>query len=53
MRNIALTSNLYRTYDLKGSSYDREVVKNNDINLKKVVLKDLDFLNLEKRILVS
>jgi hypothetical protein len=37
-----------RIYDLKGSSYDREVAKNKNIDINKVVLKDLDFIKLEK-----
>lgn len=37
-----------RTYDLKGSSFDREVLKKNSRALEeKKVLKDLDFLKLE------
>lgn len=52
MRNIARTSNTYRIYDLKGSSYDREVAKK-EINLSSVVLKDLDFLNIEKYLYIS
>ncbi|CAD8098750.1 unnamed protein product [Paramecium sonneborni] len=52
MRNIAKTSNTFRIYDLKGSSYDREVAKK-DTNLQKVVLKDLDFLNIEKYLYIS
>ncbi|CAK85804.1 unnamed protein product (macronuclear) [Paramecium tetraurelia] len=52
MRNIAQTSNTFRIYDLKGSSYDREVAKK-DTNLQKVVLKDLDFLNIEKYLYIS
>jgi hypothetical protein len=41
---------ILRIYDLKGSSYDREVIKKTDKNLDltKMVLKDLDFLRLEK-----
>jgi len=42
-----------RTYDLKGSTYSREVLpKNYDpetINLSKLTLKDKDFENLEKK----
>lgn len=52
MRNIARTSNTYRIYDLKGSSYDREVAKK-EIDLSSVVLKDLDFLNIEKYLYIS
>ena len=37
-----------RTYDLKGSSFDREVLKKNIKALEeKKVLKDSDFLKLE------
>jgi len=35
---------------LKGSSYDREVAKNKNINISKVVLKDLDFIRFEKNL---
>jgi hypothetical protein len=52
MRNIARTSNTFRIYDLKGSSYDREVAKK-ETDLKSVVLKDLDFLNIEKYLYIS
>ena len=52
MKNIARTTNTYRIYDLKGSSYDREVAKK-DTDLQKVVLKDLDFLNFERYLFVN
>lgn len=52
MRNIAGTANTHRIYDLKGSTFDREVAKR-DTDLSRVVLKDLDFLNLEKYLYVS
>lgn len=56
MRNIAACPKKYvlRTYDLKGSTFDREVLKNKtDIELNKVTLKDIDFLKLEKKIFIE
>lgn len=56
MRNISACPRQYvlRTYDLKGSTFDREVLKKNpDVELNKVTLKDLDFLKLEKKIFIE
>lgn len=56
MRNIAACPRQYvlRTYDLKGSTFDREVLKNKpDAEISKVTLKDIDFLNLEKKIFIE
>lgn len=56
MRNIAAVPRKYvlRSYDLKGSTFDREVLKNKpDAELNKVTLKDLDFLKLEKQIFIE
>ena len=56
MRNIAAVPRKYvlRTYDLKGSTFDREVLKNKpDAELNKVTLKDIDFLKLERKIFVE
>lgn len=52
MKNIAQTNQTYRIYDLKGSSFDREVAKK-DMDLSKVVLKDLDFLKIERYLFVN
>lgn len=56
MWNISACPRQYvlRTYDLKGSTFDREVLKKNpDVELNKVTLKDLDFLKLEKKIFIE
>ena len=56
MRNIAACPRQYvlRTYDLKGSTFDREVLrKKPDVELNKVTLKDIDFLNLERNIYIE
>ena len=56
MRNIAAVPRKYvlRTYDLKGSTFDREVLKNKpDAELNKATLKDLDFLKLERKIFIE
>ena len=56
MRNIAACPRQYviRTYDLKGSTFDREVLKNKpDTDSYKGTLKDLDFLKLEKKIFIE
>lgn len=42
-----------RKYDLKGSSYQRESLKNNELPNFQLVLKDSDFLKLEKKILLD
>jgi hypothetical protein len=45
---------ILRTYDLKGSEYDREVlVKANSENYAGLILKDLDFLKIEKQLNIS
>ena len=52
MRNITNTpkENIHSIYDLKGSSYDREVLKKQK-NLDKIkVLKDLDFVKIEGKL---
>ncbi len=53
MRNIASCPKDYiiRTYDLKGSTHDREVLKKKNNSMKDpstMTLKDLDFVDLEK-----
>lgn len=52
MKNVAKCNKscILRSYDLKGSSYDREVVKKQFPNqdLTRMVLKDKDFIKLEK-----
>jgi len=56
MRNIAACPRQYvlRTYDLKGSTFDREVLKNKpDAELNKMTLKDIDFLKLERKIFIE
>lgn len=57
MKNMAGVPRNYilRTYDLKGSSFDREVIKNNNQkkDLKKTIMKDLDFLKFEKKMFVD
>lgn len=51
MKNIAgfCKECIVRTYDLKGSRYDRQVIKSafDEKKVGKYVLKDLDFLKLE------
>ena len=45
-----------RNFDMKGSKYQREVLLgqyNNKIALSQKVLKDQDFLNLEKQININ
>ena len=57
MKNIAGFSKecIQRTYDLKGSRYDRQVIKSafDEKKAGKYVLKDLDFLKLEQKIYIS
>lgn len=52
MKNLSLgipKNYIYRTYDLKGSEYDREVLaKKSETDLSKLTLKDLDFFKIEK-----
>ena len=43
-----------RIYDLKGSTFQRQVQKKNkSINLFQKVLKDTDFINQERKIMIS
>ena len=57
MKNMLACHNnqILRTYDMKGSRYDREVnVRNKQINeLQKMTLKDIDFMKEEGIIHVS
>ncbi|CAD8088028.1 unnamed protein product [Paramecium sonneborni] len=57
MKNLSLgipKNYIYRTYDLKGSEYDREVLaKKSETDLSKLTLKDLDFFKIEKQIWVE
>ena len=56
MRNIANCprNRIESSYDLKGSSYDREVLKKKpNANIKTTTLKDLDFLKIQKSLLIS
>ena len=57
MKNLARANRacIQRIYDIKGSSYDREVIKKltANIDLSKVVLKDLDFIKIEKKLNLS
>ncbi|EGR28601.1 kinesin motor domain protein [Ichthyophthirius multifiliis] len=58
IRNVTQCPSSYieRTYDIKGSSYDREVLsleKNKGKSPKEITLKDLDFINLEKKVHIS
>lgn len=52
MKNLSLgipRNLILRTYDLKGSEYDREVLaKKSETDLSKLTLKDLDFFKIEK-----
>jgi 1-phosphatidylinositol-4-phosphate 5-kinase len=43
-----------RTFDLKGSEFDREVLAKKEIDdLSKVTLKDIDFLKTEEKIWIE
>ncbi|CAD8166969.1 unnamed protein product [Paramecium pentaurelia] len=57
MKNLSLgvpKNQILRTYDLKGSEYDREVLaKKSESDLSKLTLKDLDFFKIEKQIWVD
>lgn len=49
MKNIlgCLKTQVWKTYDLKGSKYDREVINSkNESNESKMTLKDIDFMKL-------
>ena len=53
MKNISEVSNhnIERSFDLKGSTVDREVLKKfPNANLNEITLKDLDFINFEHQI---
>ncbi|CAD8174199.1 unnamed protein product [Paramecium octaurelia] len=57
MKNISLgipRTSILRTYDMKGSEYDREVLaKKPSSDLSKITLKDLDFFKIEQEIWVE
>ncbi|CAK74756.1 unnamed protein product (macronuclear) [Paramecium tetraurelia] len=57
MKNLSLgipRNQILRTYDLKGSEYDREVLaKKPESDLSKLTLKDLDFFKIEQQIWVE
>lgn len=57
MRNISAVPRQYilKTYDLKGSTYDRQVLKKgvSSENLKDKTLKDLDFNSIEKKLEIN
>lgn len=58
MRNLTQCPSQYieRTFDLKGSTYDREVStskKNKGKHLSEMTLKDIDFQKTEKKIWIS
>ncbi|CAK79748.1 unnamed protein product (macronuclear) [Paramecium tetraurelia] len=57
MKNISLgipRNSILRTYDMKGSEYDREVLaKKPSSDLSKITLKDLDFFKIEQEIWVE
>lgn len=58
MRNIANCDSKFKlaTYDLKGSKLDREVLKkknSQNSEIKKMVLKDLDFDSIEKKLYID
>ncbi|CAD8065191.1 unnamed protein product [Paramecium primaurelia] len=57
MKNLSLgipRNQILRTYDLKGSEYDREVLsKKIESDLSKLTLKDLDFFKIEQQIWVE
>ncbi|KAL4490222.1 hypothetical protein ABPG72_004261 [Tetrahymena utriculariae] len=62
MKNIAACTKQFieRTYDLKGSTFDRQVLPKTKKEsesfsraLNKMILKDIDFISLEKKIYIS
>ncbi|EAR85121.2 SecY subunit containing preprotein translocase (macronuclear) [Tetrahymena thermophila SB210] len=62
MKNIAACTKQFieRTYDLKGSTFDRQVLPKTKKEsesfsraLNRMILKDLDFISLEKKIYIS
>ncbi|CAD8154098.1 unnamed protein product [Paramecium pentaurelia] len=57
MKNISLgipRSQILRTYDIKGSEYDREVLsKKPSSNLSQMTLKDLDFFKIEQQLWID
>lgn len=44
---------ILRTFDMKGSEYDREVLKKSSADLSTLTLKDLDFFKLEEKIWID
>jgi hypothetical protein len=56
MRNLFPVPKKYveRTFDLKGSDFDREVLKSNSFkNPSTLTLKDIDFIKHEKKVYIS
>lgn len=57
MKNISLgipRNLILRTYDLKGSEFDREVLaKKPESDLSKMTLKDTDFLKIEHEVWID
>lgn len=58
MKNIADCPNkcVFRKYDIKGSTYDRQVLKKDNkknIDVNTAVLKDTDFYNLENNLAIE
>jgi 1-phosphatidylinositol-4-phosphate 5-kinase len=57
MKNIlgCTKDQIIRTYDLKGSKYDREVNIGDTVSneLEKITLKDIDFMKMEKRLYIK
>ena len=53
MKNIALGIDrkfIRRTFDMKGSEYDREVLAKSTRDPSKLTLKDTDFIKTEEKI---
>lgn len=45
---------MQKTFDMKGSQYDREVLNRNPTaDLSKVTLKDVDFFKTEKQVYID
>ncbi|CAK64178.1 unnamed protein product (macronuclear) [Paramecium tetraurelia] len=57
MKNISLgipRSQILRTYDMKGSEYDREVlIKKPSSDLSQMTLKDIDFFKIEQQLWID
>lgn len=56
MKNIlgCTRDQIIRTYDLKGSKYDREVnIGDSSNELSTLTLKDIDFMKMEKRLYIK